>query len=605
MKTGGTKTESVGLRSLRRGNFLPSLQFLIDAAFWLIAIPVATAFRFQTQDPVVWGVVRWLVLGAISAHCALGLLLGLYRRRLKYGSSDDLLRVSTVTLIIGFGLGMAIRFPFGENIRYSVPALAPPLAIIGMVGVRLLYRNALRNRRVNSSSVPTVVIGAGDAAYSAVRLMLDDPRSPYRPVALVDDDPLKGNLRILGIPVRGFIQDLAVVARETKASAIVMAIPSADIDLVRLVDDLARDAGLPLMVLPPVTRLFSTLSLSDIRPVSESDLLGRATADIDEDTLVEFIRGKRVLVTGAGGSIGSELCRQLIRFEPATLVMVDHDDTLLAEVQLSLEGRALLENPNLVLADIRDAGRVEQVFEKFQPEVVFHAAALKHLTLLERFPREAWSTNVLGTANVLQAAQKVGVKNFVNISTDKAADPTSVLGSSKRITERLTAYFAETTGEKYVSVRFGNVLGSRGSVLTIFKKQVEQGGPITVTDPGVTRYFMTVSEATRLTAFAGAIGRPGEALVLDMGAPIRIADVARRFARQHSPELQVIYTGLRSGEKLHESLFADYEEDLRPFHPLISHVPVEPLAVSKVELECRGINESADVSKQLISLANF
>jgi dTDP-glucose 4,6-dehydratase len=294
----------------------------------------------------------------------------------------------------------------------------------------------------------------------------------------------------------------------------------------------------------------------------------------------------------------------LIRFEPASLVMLDRDDTLLAEVQLSLEGRALLENPNLVLADIRDAERVEQVFEMHQPEVVFHAAALKHLTLLERFPREAWTTNVLGTVNVLQAAQKVGVKNFVNISTDKAADPTSVLGSSKRITERITADVAEKTGERYVSVRFGNVLGSRGSVLTIFKKQVEQGGPITVTDPGVTRYFMTVSEATRLTAFAGAIGRAGEVLVLDMGAPIRIADVARRFARQYSPELQVVYTGLRAGEKMHESLFAEYEEDLRPFHPLVSHVPVEPLAISSLELECRGINESADVSNQLISLAN-
>jgi len=210
----------------------------------------------------------------------------------------------------------------------------------------------------------------------------------------------------------------------------------------------------------------------------------------------------------------------------------------------------------------------------------------------------------MGTVNVLQAAQRIGVKNFVNISTDKAADPTSVLGSSKRITERLTAHFAEITGEKYVSVRFGNVLGSRGSVLTIFKKQVEQGGPITVTDPGATRYFMTVSEATRLTAFAGAIGRPGEALVLDMGAPIRIADVARRFARQYSPELHVIYTGLRSGEKMHESLFAENEEDLRPFHPLISHVPIKPLSITSLELECRGIQESTHVSTQLISLAN-
>lgn len=591
-------------RNLIRKKFQPLLQFVIDSSLWLVALPLATAFRFRTQDELAWVTVVWVFLGTVIAQLFLGLILGLYRRRLRYASSEDLLRVSIVTLIIGLGLGIAVRLPFGENIRLSVPALAPSFAVLGMVGVRLVYRKALRASRLNPTSIPAVIVGAGDAAHSAVQLMISDPRSPFHPVALVDDDPLKHNLRILGIPVKGSIQDLVQVARETKVGAIVMAIPSADIDLVRLVDNLAREADLPLMVLPPATRLFSSLTLSDIRPVSDADLLGRNTVDIDEDALVKFIRGKRVLVTGAGGSIGSELCRQVIRFEPAALVMVDHDDTLLAEVQLSLEGRALLENPNLVLADIRDAERIEQVFAMYQPEIVFHAAALKHLTLLERFPREAWSTNVMGTVNVLQAAQRIGVKNFVNISTDKAADPTSVLGSSKRLTERLTAHFAEITGEKYVSVRFGNVLGSRGSVLTIFKKQVEQGGPITVTDPGATRYFMTVSEATRLTAFAGAIGRPGEALVLDMGAPIRIADVARRFARQYSPELHVIYTGLRSGEKMHESLFAENEEDLRPFHPLISHVPIKPLSITSLDLECRGINESADVSNQLITLAN-
>ncbi|MFM7127325.1 MAG: polysaccharide biosynthesis protein, partial [Actinomycetota bacterium] len=262
---------------------------------------------------------------------------------------------------------------------------------------------------------------------------------------------------------------------------------------------------------------------------------------------------------------------------------------------------ALLDDPNLVLADIRDAERVDEVFDRYRPDVVFHCAALKHLTLLERFPREAWLTNVVGTVNLLRVAQRTGVTSFVNISTDKAADPTSVLGSSKRITERLTAHVAAETGAQYVSVRFGNVLGSRGSVLTIFKRQAELGGPITVTDPGVTRYFMTVQEATRLTAFAGAIGQPGEVLVLDMGAPIRIADVARRFARQGVPELPVVFTGLRAGEKLHESLFADDEADLRPVHPHVSHVPVTPLSPANLDSDL-GLFEDSVVGARYVNV---
>ncbi|MFM7126573.1 MAG: SDR family NAD(P)-dependent oxidoreductase [Actinomycetota bacterium] len=523
-------------------------------------------------------------MAAVLAQVVLGLALGLYRRRLRYGDSEELMRLAVIILVIAVSLGIAVRSPIGENIRYSVPSLGPAFASLVIVGSRVVWRLMVRRQREsNEPKTSILVVGAGDAGYSAVRLMLDDRRSPYRPVALVDDDLLKSNLRILGVPVLGTIPDLARVVEESAARAVLMAIPSADIDLVRLVDELAREAGVPLLILPPVTKLFSTMTLADMRPVSEADLLGRPTTEIDTDVVAGFIRGRRVLVTGAGGSIGSELCRQLALYEPAALIMLDRDESLLADVQLSLEGRALLDDPNLVLADIRDAERVDEVFDRYQPDVVFHCAALKHLTLLERFPREAWLTNVVGTVNILRAAQRTGVSSFVNVSTDKAADPTSVLGSSKRITERLTAHVAAETGAQYVSVRFGNVLGSRGSVLAIFKRQAELGGPITVTDPGVTRYFMTVQEATRLTAFAGAIGRPGEVLVLDMGAPIRIADVARRFARQSVPDLRVVFTGLRAGEKLHESLFADDEVDLRPVHPHVSHVPAPPLSPADLD----------------------
>lgn len=589
----------------QKSGLRPLFQFFLDAMAWTISIPIATVLRFDVSDDISWETTWWTVLAVVVAQGVLGSGAGLYRRRWRYGGSEELLRTAIVVLGIGMTLGLLIRTEVLTHLRKSVPSFGPMFAVILMVGSRQLWRRTMKRSRVTNSGelIPTLVVGAGDAGYSAVRLMLDDRRSIYRPIALVDDDPLKSNLRLYGVAVKGGVHDLVNVARETGAKAILMAIPSADVDLVRIVDDLAREADLPLMVLPPVTRLFSTLNLADIRPVSESDLLGRPTTEIDDDVLVHFIRGRRVLITGAGGSIGSELSRQLVRFEPSALIMLDRDESLLADVQLSLEGRALLDNPNLVLADIRDAARVDQIFDEFRPDVVFHAAALKHLTFLERFPHEAWMTNVQGTINVLEAARRVGVSNFVNISTDKAADPVSVLGSTKRITERLTAQVAVETGYRYVSVRFGNVLGSRGSVLNIFKQQAEIGGPLTVTDPGVTRFFMTVKEATKLTAFAGAIGRQGEVLVLDMGAPVRIADVARRFARQHSPELSVVYTGLRTGEKLHESLFADHEEDLRPVHPLVSHVPVAPLAFSDVRAMLFERDDALSLAQQFNVLA--
>lgn len=589
----------------QKSGLRPLFQFFLDAMAWTISIPIATVLRFDVSDDISWETTWWTVLAVVVAQGVLGSGAGLYRRRWRYGGSEELLRTAIVVLGIGMTLGLLIRTEVLTHLRKSVPSFGPMFAVILMVGSRQLWRRTMKRSRVTNSGelIPTLVVGAGDAGYSAVRLMLDDRRSIYRPIALVDDDPLKSNLRLYGVAVKGGVHDLVNVARETGAKAILMAIPSADVDLVRIVDDLAREADLPLLVLPPVTRLFSTLNLADIRPVSESDLLGRPTTEIDDDVLVHFIRGRRVLITGAGGSIGSELSRQLVRFEPSALIMLDRDESLLADVQLSLEGRALLDNPNLVLVDIRDAARVDQIFDEFRPDVVFHAAALKHLTFLERFPREAWMTNVQGTINVLEAARRVGVSNFVNISTDKAADPVSVLGSTKRITERLTAQVAVETGYRYVSVRFGNVLGSRGSVLNIFKQQAEIGGPLTVTDPGVTRFFMTVKEATKLTAFAGAIGRQGEVLVLDMGAPVRIADVARRFARQHSPELSVVYTGLRTGEKLHESLFADHEEDLRPVHPLVSHVPVAPLAFSDVRAMLFERDDALSLAQQFNVLA--
>jgi FlaA1/EpsC-like NDP-sugar epimerase len=322
--------------------------------------------------------------------------------------------------------------------------------------------------------------------------------------------------------------------------------------------------------------------VGDIRDVSEADLLGRHEIETDIESIAGYLTGKRVLVTGAGGSIGSELCRQIYRFAPAELMMLDRDESALHAVQLSIEGRALLDNPNLLLLDIRDQDLLSRLFRDHRPEVVFHAAALKHLVLLENHPAEALKSNVWGTQSVLEAAAAAGVERFVNISTDKAADPISVLGYSKRIAERLTAHMATKAEGTYLSVRFGNVLGSRGSMLGSFQAQAEAGGPITVTDPDVTRYFMTVQEAVQLVIQAAAIGRDGEALVLDMGAPVRIADVAQRIAAQAHRPVNIVYTGLRPGEKLHEDLLGADEPDERPVHPLISHVNVPPVSADEL-----------------------
>jgi FlaA1/EpsC-like NDP-sugar epimerase len=467
-----------------------------------------------------------------------------------------------------------------HRIPITVPLVAGALAVLLMMGTRYLWRDYLdRNRRRRASDgQPLIVLGAGDGGFQVVRSMLHDQFSPYLPVALLDDDPAKRNLRFFGLSVSGGRNKFGAAARATGATTLLIAIPSADAPLLRELTELAESEGLRVKVLPPVSELFDRVTVGHIRDIDMVDLLGRRQIETDIDAIAHYVRGRRVLVTGAGGSIGSELCRQLYRFEPAELMMLDRDESGLHGVQLSIHGRARLDSPDLLLADIRDVEQVQRIFEERRPEVVFHAAALKHLGLLERHPGESVKTNVWGTLTVLRAAQSVGVSHFVNISTDKAANPISVLGYSKRITERLTAQIAtETAHGRYLSVRFGNVLGSRGSVLTSFTAQVAAGGPLTVTDPDVTRYFMTIQEAVQLVIQAGAIGRSAETLVLDMGSPVRILDVAERLAAQATRPIDIVYTGLMYGEKLHEDLFAAGEIDIRAVHPLVSHVAGSPV----------------------------
>jgi FlaA1/EpsC-like NDP-sugar epimerase len=458
------------------------------------------------------------------------------------------------------------------------------MALVMAAGVRYAWRLYLdrRLRPTAERAEPLLLFGAGEGGDQALGAMLRDPDGRYLPVGLIDDDPGKRHLRLRGVRVLGGRGQIGAAAKLTGATTLLVAVPSADAALVREITELAEAAELTVKVLPAVSELMDgRVELDDIRDLDLTDLLGRHQIELDVDGIAGYLAGKRVLVTGAGGSIGSELCRQLLRFGPAEMVMLDRDESALHAVQLSLTGRAMLDDDDLVLGDIRDIEHVQRVFDQHRPQVVFHAAALKHLTMLERFPGEGVKTNVWGTLAVLEAARAAGVERFVNISTDKAADPTSVLGYSKRIAERLTAHVAKESDGTFVSVRFGNVLGSRGSVLTAFNAQIASGGPLTVTDARVTRYFMTVQEAVQLVIQAAAVGRPGEVLVLDMGEPVRIDDVAKRLAEGAPRAIRVVYTGLRAGEKVHEDLFGSGEVDHRPHHPLVSQVPVAPLSPAR------------------------
>ena len=561
------------------------LQFVIDMAIWSITAIAASYARFEYQghhDP--FGATRSSVIRVLPivlvVHALVGYVVGIYRRRWRYGSFDEVGGLVVATLITTSVL-FVLRF-FDQSLN---PFPRSVILIAGFAGLCFvaasryawrLIREQLR-RPTAQTAAKILVYGAGEGGIQMVNTLLRNPQSPYLPVGFLDDNPDTHRLSISGVPVLGGRDQLSQARTRTGATTLLIAIPSADSALIGDISARARELSMDVKVLPAVQNLNERpLDTSDIRDLTDEDLLGRRKVVIDLQQISDYLVNRRVLVTGAGGSIGSELCRQLARFNPAELIMLDRDESALHEVQLSIHGRALLDTPQTVLADLRDEATINHIFDTRKPEVVFHAAALKHLPLLERYPLEAYQTNVLGTLTLLNAAQRTGVGVFVNISTDKAANPISVLGYSKRIAERVTAAVGQSAKSgKYMSVRFGNVLGSRGSVLMSFRDQIAKGGPLTVTHRGVTRYFMTISEAVQLVIQAGAIGSSGEALVLDMGTPVSIYDVAKQLVTNSGKPVEIEIVGLRAGEKVHEELFGDGEIDTRPRHPLISHVPVE------------------------------
>lgn len=563
---------------------------LADLLAWAISLVLVSVYRYDLSTAQIN---RSGLLIAIAIALGGQFLASLYqRRRYRYATIDEIVILGLTVCAIATVLVIVAVLTNPRLLPVSAALAAPAAALCLMIATRWAYVRAGRRLLAPDSRVKnTLVLGAGSGGAQAIGMMLADPDSALKPVGILDDDPSRRYLRISGVRVLGTVDDIVRVAGQTEAQVAVLAIPSATSSQVNRAAALVRKVGLELKVLPRSSEILATRSVSEqsdrielptraFRSLEIRDLLGRSTVDTDVAAIAGYLGGAVVLVTGAGGSIGSQLCREISRFSPARLVMTDRDESALHAVQLSLDGVAMLDSENLVLGDLRRPGFVEQLIGTVRPQIVFHAAALKHLPLLEQAPVEGFLTNVGATADLLAACATHDVERFVHISTDKAADPTSVLGYTKRISERLTATVGNAAGSeaRYISVRFGNVLGSRGSVLTTFAAQLEAGLPLTITAPGMTRYFMSPHEACELVLQAGAIGRSGEVLVLDMGEPHTVEDIARRFAAlQGYSNVEVTYTHRRPGEKIVETRLATGEPDHRPRHPLITHIEAPAL----------------------------
>ena len=552
-----------------------------DTLSWIMAVPLALLFRYDF-DVSGSRLLVALVSGVIAAliHIAAGSAFHLYQGRYVVGSFDEVLGLVVTCVFVGaLGTFVLLIIP-GSELPRSTFVIAAGIAAASMLGARFILRGARQQRLLSREGKKTLIFGAGDAGSQIVTLMLNDRHNEYQPVGFIDDNPRKHHLRRSGIKVLGTSSQIEEICSQTETEVLLIAIAGIQAAELLELDQRMRPLGVSVTIIPTASEIVGgAVKLGDISDVTEEDLMGRRPIKTDEAEITAFIRGKRVLVTGAGGSIGSELVRQISRYRPTALFLLDRDESALHRVQLTLDGSGHLMSPHLILADIRDAARIDEILMETQPEIVFHSAALKHLPLLERHPEEAFKTNVRGTASMLQASMDHGVTHFVNISTDKAADPTSILGKSKLLTEQLTAGVPEDAKRSFVSVRFGNVLGSRGSVIETFRFQIENGGPVTVTDKAVTRFFMTIREAVHLVLQAAVIGNHGETLILDMGLPLKIADLAQHMINRSGRNISVEFTGLRPGEKAHEVLVSSTEEPKKTSHELITSSRVSQLSL--------------------------
>jgi FlaA1/EpsC-like NDP-sugar epimerase len=557
---------------------------LSDALLFTASTLLAFALRFEG---FVWGpeYVRTAVvyiLIAVPLKLLVSYHSGLYRRLWRHAGVMELERLVLAASIFGLGsflLG-AVLLPLVGAVPVRLPlsvllldALLSALAVaLPRVGVRIFSRRG--QRRGSGTGQRVIIAGAGSAGEIIAKELLGHSQLGLNPIGFVDDDRRKHGHKMLDLPVMGAISDLRALIGQHDIDSVIIAMPRAPGKLVREIVQAALEAGIQARTVPGLFEILSgRVAVGALREVQIEDLLRREPIQTDLQQVRSLATGETVLVTGAGGSIGSELCRQLAKLDPARLVLLGHGENSIFDVLHELERLA----PNVtivpVIADVRNRERLEEVFARYRPYTVFHAAAHKHVPLMEANPGEAVTNNVLGTRNVAELAAAYGAEHFVLVSTDKAVRPTNVMGASKRVAEQIVQNIAETEGKNFVAVRFGNVLGSRGSVVPTFLRQIRQGGPVTITHPEMRRYFMTIPEAVQLVLQAGALGKGGEVFVLDMGQPVKIVDLASDLIRlsglEPGVDIEIKFTGTRPGEKLYEELFFNSENAAPTAHPKV------------------------------------
>jgi len=548
--------------------------FAHDLVAAVLAWMLAFALRFNFDIPPEFYASAWQsLLWVLPLFGALFFAFGLYRGLWRFASLSDLQHLVAAVLTGALLTTAAVVFLGLGPIPRSVLVLHPLLLALAMGGSRFAYRSWKEHRLYGPTKMrgqPVLVLGAGEAADSLLREM--NRSGLWYTVALVDDNPSKVGRRLRGLPVFGPLARVGEVAEKYGVKHVIMAMPGAKSSERRSAAEHAAEAGLTVMTMPSYDDLLAgRLSVSNIRRVELEDLLGRESVSLDDAGLHELLTGRVVMVSGAGGSIGSELCRQIAKFAPSRLVLFESSEFSLYRIDEELAQSFSGVVISAWAGDVRDTERVEEVLTAEKPAVIFHAAAYKHVPLMEH--GNAWQavrTNALGTLTLARAAQAAGVDKFVLISTDKAVNPTNVMGASKRLAERLCRAQQATAGTRFVTVRFGNVLGSNGSVIPKFREQIARGGPVTVTHPDIVRYFMTIPEAAQLVLQAGWMGQGGEIFVLDMGEPVKIVDLARdmiRLSGFSEEDIHLEFTGLRPGEKLYEELLADDEATLPTPHP--------------------------------------
>jgi FlaA1/EpsC-like NDP-sugar epimerase len=571
------------------------LNLLADAVLIIAAWRLTFWIRFDQTTPVFYKhLLDWQVtLLVVGIQLAVFVLFGFYNRWWRYVSTRDMWGAAR-GVVVACLLVDLVLYAFPPEHTARLPrgiALINFLLLLAFVaGSRLLARTLIERPApggLMARGREVVIVGAGDAGQLILRELQRSPQLGYTPIGLLDDDPRKKNLRVHGVRVLGPTSELRRVLRDGEPDEVLIAMPSASGELRQRIVDIAQEERVPVKTLPGLNELISgDVNLAgQLRPVQVEDVLGREPVEVDLDEVAGYLARKTVLVTGAGGSIGAELCRQIARVGAGRIVLVDHSEPALFDIERELVGERSFSAALPVLADVGNATKMRQVFEKYRPEVVFHAAAYKHVPLLEANPLEAVRNNVLATRTLADIAVEFETKRFVLVSTDKAAEPKNLLGQSKALGEWIVQAYGSRAdvATRFVAVRFGNVLGSSGSVIPIFRRQIERGGPVTVTHREMTRYFMTIPEAVSLIVQAGAIGAGGHVYVLDMGEPVSIYELAENMIRLSGkvPErdIAIRVTGVRAGEKLHEVLWNADEAAEPTAHPKIlaaSHAPIDP-----------------------------